>query len=56
MNDSHQIGFIEDFSLTADRSEALNQLIPGTDDYYYYHCLNAQHSGDFKQVETLLDR
>jgi len=55
MADAREIGFIEDYSLAADRSEALKQLIPGTDDYYYYHCLNSQHNGDFKQVETLLE-
>jgi len=48
MADACEIGFIEDFSLTADRSETLKQLIPGTGDYYCYHCLNAQHSGDFR--------
>ena len=32
-----EIGFIEDFALAADRKEALRQLIPGTEDYYYYH-------------------
>ena len=56
MVEARQIGFIEDFSLSQDRSEALKQLITGTSDYYYYHCLHAQHTGDFKQVETLLMR
>jgi len=56
MVEAREIGFIEDFSLAQDRSEALRQLIPGTSDYYYYHCLHAQHTGDFKQVEALLAR
>jgi len=56
MVEAREIGFIEDFSLAQERSEALKQLIPGTNDYYYYHCLNAQHNRDFKQVETLLTR
>ncbi|MDM8556061.1 hypothetical protein QUF75_15150 [Desulfococcaceae bacterium HSG7] len=56
MVEAREISFIEDFSLAEDRSEALRQLIPGTSDYYYYHCLHAQHTGDFKQVETLLAR
>jgi len=56
MVEAREIGFIEDFSLAKDRSEALKQLIPGTSDYYYYHCLHAQHTGDFKQVEALLTR
>src|SRR5689334_12700129 len=31
-----EIGFIEDFSLATDRGVPLKQLIPGTEDYYYY--------------------
>ena len=34
------IGFVEDFALAKDRTTALKQLIPGTEDYYYYHCLH----------------
>ncbi|QTA85345.1 hypothetical protein [Desulfonema magnum] len=51
---AREIGFIEDFSLSRDRSEVLKQLIPGTNDYYYYHCLHAQHTGDFEQVHKML--
>ncbi|MDM8525676.1 hypothetical protein QUF80_20080 [Desulfococcaceae bacterium HSG8] len=52
--DAREIGWIEDFSLAEDRSEFLEQLIPGTEDYYYYHCLHAQHTGDFEQVRKML--
>lgn len=49
-----EIGFIEDFALAADREEALQQLIPGTEDYYYYHALNYQNTGQGRQLaETL---
>ncbi len=34
-----EIGWIEDYSLATDRSVPLKQLIPGTEDYYYYYCL-----------------
>ncbi|MCP4378826.1 MAG: hypothetical protein GY794_21950, partial [bacterium] len=40
-----QIGYVEDFALAKDRAEALKQLIPGTEDYYFYHCLHYQNSG-----------
>ena len=40
------IGYVESFSLAADRAKALEQLTPGTEDYYYYHGLQAQNSGD----------
>ena len=51
-----EIGFIEDFSLATDRSAVLSGLIPGTDDYYYYHCLHAQNIEQFDQVAAFLKR
>ncbi len=49
------IGFIEKFALSADRKEALKLLIPGTPDYYYYHCLDAQLRGDKGTVKKHLE-
>ena len=34
------IGLVETYALAADRAAALRQLIPGTEDYYYYHSLH----------------
>ncbi|MDP6355863.1 MAG: hypothetical protein QF473_12210, partial [Planctomycetota bacterium] len=51
---ANDIGFIEKFALARDRSEPLKQLIPGTEDYYYYHCLHLQHQQKFDEVEKLL--
>jgi hypothetical protein len=48
------IGFIEDFSLATDRDAALKQLITGTEDYYYYTCLNLQNQGKLDQVDETL--
>ena len=45
-----EIDFVEDFSLAQDRSGPLKQLIPGTEDYYYYHCLHALNTEDRKSV------
>ena len=50
------IGFIEDFSLAADRAVPLKQLIPGTEDYYYFHALHYQNTGRFDEVEKVLER
>ncbi|MEQ8764025.1 MAG: hypothetical protein RL885_08860 [Planctomycetota bacterium] len=50
-----EIGFVEDFALAADRDAALRQLIPGTEDYYYFHCLHLQNTRQFDQVPALLD-
>ena len=49
------IGFVEKFALSADRKEALKLLIPGTPDYYYYHCLDAQLRGDKGTVKKHLE-
>src|SRR5437764_6087 len=46
------IGFVEDFALAADRAKALAQLIPGTEDYYYYHALQALNREEFDKVRA----
>lgn len=49
-----EIRFVEDFALAPDRAVPLKQLIPGTEDYYYYHCLHLQHTEQFDKVPELL--
>lgn len=49
-----EIGFIEDFSFAKDRTEALKKLIPGTEDYYYYHALHYLNTSQFGKVEPLI--
>ena len=49
-----EIGFVEQFALADDRATALEQLIPGTEDFYFYSCLDAQHRQQFDQVERWL--
>lgn len=51
---SGELGFLEKFALAPDRSLPLNELIPGTEDYYYYHCLHFQQTEQFDRVEELL--
>jgi len=48
------VGFAEDWALAPDRTKVLAQLIPGTKDYYYYHCRQHQDTGAFDKVEPLL--
>ena len=50
----NSIGFIEKFSITDERKTALDELIPGTRDYYFYHSLHAQNEGRHGEVEQLL--
>ena len=52
--DNQTIGFDEIYVLSENREEALKQLIPGTEDYYYYHALHFQNTGEFGKVEDLL--
>src|SRR5438445_1864139 len=48
-----EVGYVEDFALARDRATSLRQLIPGTEDYYYYHCLFFLHTEQFEKVEEL---
>ena len=49
-----EIDYVEDFALADDRTVPLGQLIPGTEDYYYYHCLHFQNTEQFDKVEEVL--
>src|SRR5438309_713913 len=46
-----EVGYIEDFALAKDRTTSLRQLIPGTEDYYYYHCLHFLNTEQFEKVD-----
>jgi len=49
-----EIGYVEDFALADDRAAALQKLVPGTEDYYYYHCLHYQNTGQRARLEEML--
>jgi hypothetical protein len=51
-----ELGFLEKFALAPDRSIPLAELIPGTEDYFYYHCLHYQQVEQYQRVEELLPR
>src|SRR5262245_15435104 len=48
-----EVGFVEDFAPARDRSAALRQLFPGTEDYYFYHALHALQTEQYDQVVAL---
>src|SRR6516162_8222369 len=48
-----EVGYIEDFALAKDRAVSLRQLIPGTEDYYYYHSLHFLNTEQFEKAEEL---
>lgn len=51
---AEEIRYIEDFALAANRAEALKQLVPGTEDYYYFHALYYQQTEQFDKVPELV--
>ena len=51
---AESVGFEELFALEVDRAAALEELIPGTEEHYYYRCLEAQHRAAFDEVAPLL--
>ena len=51
---SEKIGFVETYALAQDRAQALAQLIPGTEEYYFYHALHYQNSGQSNKLRDVL--
>jgi len=51
---ANDVQYVEDFALAKDRAAALEQLVPRTEDWFYYHALFAQQKGDFEQADKLL--
>lgn len=49
-----EVGFTETYVLAPERTAALQQLLPGTEDYFYYHCLHHQQLEQYPRVEQLL--
>ncbi len=48
------IGLIERYALAEDRQAVLDELIPGSVEFYYYHCLHYQVSGQLDLAEAKL--
>ncbi|MBI2923365.1 MAG: hypothetical protein HYY18_20095 [Planctomycetes bacterium] len=45
---------LEAFALARDRAKALEQLIPGTDEFYFHQCLVHEQKGDLKAVADVM--
>lgn len=50
----HEIGFVEKFALAPDRAVVLKELIPGTEDYYFYHALHFQNTRKQKELTDII--
>ena len=48
------IGFEETYALAADRAKAVATLIPGSEDWYYWHCRERLDARDFDSVRKVL--
>ncbi len=51
---ANEIGYVETFALATDREQALDQLIPGSEEYYFYHALHYQNSGQKEKFRTTM--
>jgi len=52
----NEIGFIERFALAADREKALGELVPGSEEYYFFHALHYQNIRDSAKLSALLNQ
>ena len=53
---AQEISFWEEFALSDNRVETLEKLVPGSEDYFYFHCLHHQNQQELDQVDSLLKR
>ncbi|MEA3208202.1 MAG: hypothetical protein QOE70_1259 [Chthoniobacter sp.] len=52
----NEIGFIEKFALAPDREAVLGELIPGSEDYYFFHALHFQNSGQAAKLKAIMEQ
>ncbi len=52
----NEIGFIERFALAADREKALGELVPGSEEYYFFHALHYQNIRDGAKLNDILNQ
>ena len=52
---AQEVGYVEKFALATDRDAVLQELIPGSEEYFYYHCLHYQNTKQLAKAETLLN-
>ena len=48
------IGTMERFAIAEDRTTVLAELIPGSDDYFFYHSLHYQNTAQLDRAEAIL--
>ena len=53
---AQEISFWETWALSEDREKTLEQLVPGSEEYFYFHCLHYQQSVKLDEVDAMLKR
>ena len=48
------VTFAERYALAEDRVAVLAELIPGTDDFFFYHALHAQNTANTQEIGLLI--
>jgi hypothetical protein len=49
-----EIGFVETFALAEDREAVLATLVPGTEEWFYFHALHRLNTERYGEIEPLL--
>jgi hypothetical protein len=50
----NEIGYIEKFALAPDREKVLGELVPGSEDYYFFHALHYQNTRNEQKLADIL--
>src|SRR4051812_25391785 len=51
-----QVGFVEKFALAKDREAVLSQLIPGSEEFYFYHALHFQNTRQKEKLTAIMEQ
>ena len=51
----NEIGWIEKFALAPDREAVLGQLLPGSEDYYFFHALHYQNTHQAAKLAAIME-
>jgi hypothetical protein len=52
----NEVGYIEKFALAADREKVLGELVPGSEDYYFFHALHYQNTRQEGKLAAILEQ
>ncbi len=50
----NEVGYIEKFALAEDREKVLGELVPGSEDYYFFHALHYQNTRNEAKLADIL--